>query len=256
MSLKNFLDSSETEKKEHRARSASAMFQKGIYHLYVTKSVKFTDEFDKTLRLYQCIFLLSAAQLLLDFEGEKFFVKGKKVEERINRDPGVSIIHSQIEKWLGFDDKHPLYKVGTDTKKLYLRIHEARHNMIYRPYFESHTTRFYWEDCTLESLLHNIPNVTDVEQTYKNFYQSLCNWMKQSLENRNFENYKFLNSFELGLKEPLSSPPVSLLLNYARTLNYRHESNIEWPKLDEIRKYRNSLLDIEIEEIYLDEKLK
>jgi hypothetical protein len=250
MLASNFLEGNEIQRQDHRIVSAAAMFQKGIYHLFVLQTTNFSDAFDQTLRLYQCIFLLCATQMLLDFEGEKFSPKKlteRRDKDRINKDPGAAITHSGVEKWRGFNSKHPLHEISRETKQLYQNISDARHNLIYRPYFEVRGTGLFWEDCTLEELLRAIPPVNDVEKVYKDFYESVRSWLKQ-------EDALRINFFKIGLVTPLTKPPLTLLLNYARVLNPK--SILDLKLLDEIRKYRNQLLDEEFEEKFLDDELK
>jgi hypothetical protein len=54
------------EFKIHHVKSASACFQKGIYHLYVWKNNSGFDAFDRVIRVYQSVFLLGVTQWLLD----------------------------------------------------------------------------------------------------------------------------------------------------------------------------------------------
>jgi hypothetical protein len=60
----------------------------------------------------------------------------------------------------------------------------------------------------------------------------------------------------VSLSLPLSTPPLTLLLNYARLLDSASASNLDLHLLDEVRKYRNQLLDEVIEEKFLDTELK
>jgi hypothetical protein len=50
----------------HRIRSSSVAFQKGLYHVYLLGNGNDSDRFASVLRLYQCVFQLCNAMLLLD----------------------------------------------------------------------------------------------------------------------------------------------------------------------------------------------
>jgi hypothetical protein len=50
----------------HRIRSWSVAFQKGLYHVYLLGNGNDSDRFASVLRLYQCVFQLCNAMLLLD----------------------------------------------------------------------------------------------------------------------------------------------------------------------------------------------
>ena len=67
------------------------------------------------------------------------------------------------------------------------------------------------------------------------------------------EDAKIMYYFKIGLSDPLTRPPLTLLLNYARVLN---SEPLDLELLDEIRKYRNQLLGEEFPEKYLDDALK
>jgi hypothetical protein len=249
MMVRNFLEGNEAQRQGHRIWSASAMFQKGIYHLFRLRKSDFSDAFDKTLRLYQCVFLICVTQMLLDFEGVQFRKLGKRDKERANNDPGAAITHSWVEKWPGFNSNHLLHEVSQETKQLYQNICDARHNLIYRPYLVARDNIWFWEDCTLEELLRARPTVNDVEQTYKDFYKSIKSGGdrqdQDSLYIRFFRNFVGMNS---------SNSQLTILLKYARALNPK--SNLNLQLLDEIRRYRNQLLGEEIEEKFLDDELK
>ena len=254
MQLRKFLESDEDEQKRHRIESASAMFQKGIYHLFVLKNINYSDAFDRTLRLYQCMFWIRVALILLDFEGEKFDRNMRKREiEWANRDPGAAILHSRAEKPTGFKKGHPLHKISQETLQLYKKVVDARHNLIYRPYYESRDmggkSSWFWEDCTLKGLLQNIPTLDEVEQAYKEFYKSINTEIKDN-------DKSVLIYFKVSIWDQLNTPPLTLLLNYAHMLNSEATSGLDLQLLDEVRKYRNRLLDEDIKEKFLDNELK
>ncbi len=50
----------------HRTASASVLIQKGIYHVFVLKHDTNADVFATVLRMYQCLYQLCSAMLLLD----------------------------------------------------------------------------------------------------------------------------------------------------------------------------------------------
>jgi hypothetical protein len=197
------------------------------------------------------MFLIRAALILLDFEGEKFDQKKMKDYEKewANKDPGAAIKHARAKKPTSFKKGHPFHKISQDTQLLYKKVVDARHNLIYRPYFEARENSWHWEDCELEDLLKNIPSVNEVEQVYNKFYDAIKLGFQTGIDN-------IFLLFKVSLSLPLSTPPLTLLLNYARLLDSASASNLDLHLLDEIRKYRNQLLDEVIEEKFLDTELK
>jgi hypothetical protein len=151
-----------------------------------------------------------------------------------------------------------LHKISQETLRLYKNIDDARHNLIYRPDYASRElagkSLWFWEDCTLKELLQNIPTLDEVEQTYTEFYKSINTEIKDN-------DKSTVIYFKAGIVAPLSGPPLTLtlLLKYAHMLNSRSTLGLDlqdFQLLDEVRKYRNQLLDEVIEEKFLDTKLK
>jgi hypothetical protein len=93
----------------HRIRSASAAFQKGIYHLFVQRYHGTADLFTSVIRLYQCLFQLCLTYLLLDstFSIESDDIRLRRLTKlsadpkrptRREIDPAAVVNHSTFEK--------------------------------------------------------------------------------------------------------------------------------------------------------------
>ena len=156
--------------KLHRVLSASATFQKGLYHLLALKNIKPFDSFDVVLRKYQCIFLLGITQRLLDLKTEI------KPNPRYPKDPAAWIQHSTVEKWSGFELGHSMREISQRTKDIFDRIVDARHNLIYRPEYLESESGWYWKDCTLNDLLRKVPSIKEIEDLYKAFFSAMEIW--------------------------------------------------------------------------------
>jgi hypothetical protein len=103
----------------HRVESASAVFQKGLYHLFVLKKRYQVDIFSQILRVYQSLFQVCITQLLLDFD---FSLNNRYIHSRLTRrcknperptrkelDPASIVTHTMLERtWKGFQQEHPL----------------------------------------------------------------------------------------------------------------------------------------------------
>src|SRR5437016_4660077 len=94
----------------HQIKSASAIFQKGIYHLFVLKNESHNDLFAQVLRLYQSLFQLCMAYRLLDIN-VPLQPKGnlrKELRQFNEIDPAATIKHYMFEDeqakdfWSGF----------------------------------------------------------------------------------------------------------------------------------------------------------
>lgn len=264
----------------HRINSASAMFQKGIYHLYFLRNEEETDTYAKVLRLYQCLFQLCLSQLLLDFDyklNPKWFPKPPKNSNELTRadiDPAATVKHNAFEKTQEGNFRwrprktHRLYSISGESLELINNVVQARHNLIYRPYLLDDN---FWNDCVLIDLLKHIPAVDEVEKIYKKFIHVMLDWYE-------FEQQQWTppppppplsmkkNKEILGDRTNTFSPPVdpfcaisflnglfcvyedlrdhrpteTLLMTYARMLN---PSNDE--RLQSIREYRNQILGLE-----------
>jgi hypothetical protein len=245
----------------HRVFSATATFQKGIYHLFILKNEKSPEVFTKVLRLYQCVFQLCLTQLLLD---ANYKINGKKIQQRLRRDckdpekptrneidPAAIVKHSVFEEeghWKGFPQEHPLYLISKESLVLIQKIVEARHSLLYRPYMLDGP---FWKDCTLMDLLKLIPDVEEIEKTYSSFIKAVLVWQNIERleepgkpETKNSKKLRCANHFLHSLFLPYSDQPnnrprETLLLTYARILNPQNDE-----LLQKIRQYRNRLLDV------------
>jgi hypothetical protein len=260
----------------HRIRSASATFQKGIYHLFIQKYRYTTDLFAGILGMYQCLFQLCLTQLLLDSD---FSISSKDIRLKRLRalckdpnnptrreiDPAAIVNHSIFEQqgnWRGFRNNHPLHFSSVESLNLLQRIIDARHNLVYRPFMLDHL----WEDCTLIDLLETRPAVDEAESAYREFISGVLKWYNDYEPKRHEVIKKRLATLtkdNMYNPPPASIPPPgpayfleqvfmiyedrrdarpteSLLLTYARMLNPNDEELLE-----SLKDYRNDLLDLE-----------
>src|SRR5436309_276617 len=110
MNLTNFDDPN------HRVESATAAFQKGLYHLFITNKRNQPDRYGQIIRTYQCLFQICVSQLLLD---TNFSLRSElsRLPRRLRQccqdlgsptrrdlDPASLVTHSIFEtpKWAGF----------------------------------------------------------------------------------------------------------------------------------------------------------
>lgn len=250
----------------HRMRSASAAFQKGIYHLYFLSAQNAQETFSRIVRTYQCLFQLCLTHLLLDFD---YALDAKNVQKRLRKlcknpnaptrseiDPAAIITHTVFEKkqWKGWTASHALHESGKKALFLYHKTVDARHNLIYRPFMlENH-----WDDCPLMRLLDAVPVSQEVEAAYKEFLQEMLDLEKREREelpkrmeasrkarlgqpHQNFKPF-FAHGFLCDLLKPYRDntgvrPTESLFLTYARMLN-SHDSDL----LNALANYRNELI--------------
>jgi hypothetical protein len=251
----------------HRIRSASAAFQKGIYHLYFLSGNDAQETFSKIVRTYQCLFQLCLTHLLLDFEYEldakeiqgrlRNLCKSRNAPTRSEIDPAAIVKHSVFEnkQWKGRIASHPLHGSSKKALALYHKTVDARHNLMYRPFMlETH-----WEDCTLMRLLGSVPEGQQIDSAYKEFFHGMLKLEKverDELPKRMEASRKvqlgqphrklkpfFAHSFLSDLFKPYRDihgvrPTESLLLTYARMLN-PHNSEL----LTDIVTYRNKLIE-------------
>ncbi|MFH1353587.1 MAG: hypothetical protein ABIH68_08455 [bacterium] len=166
----------------HRIESASAVFQKGLYHLFILMKRKLKDPYERIIRIYQCLFQINLTQLLLDFDYQinskhipkrlKCMCRDPKRPTREDIDPASLINHSVFENniWKGFPQGHPMHKISKKSIMLYKNVVGARHNLLYRPFLLNNR---YWEDCTLISLLERVPQNGNIEEIYKIFIKSI-----------------------------------------------------------------------------------
>lgn len=240
---------------EHRVQSACAVWQKGLYHLFVLKNEPTSEMFEKILRLYQCLFQLSLTQLLLD---TNFNISTDQIPPRLRRrckdpkhptrkelDPASIVTHTTFERhWSGFRNGHALHEISLKTLTSYKRTVEARHNLLYRPFMLAPN---FWEDCTLIDLLNDTPKIEDVEQLYQDFIKAILNLHILEQETlRSFGSVKriagyFLDELFIPYRDMRGQrPSETLLISYARMLN---PDNPEL--LDKLRGYRNQLVDFQ-----------
>ncbi len=226
----------------HRTYSATARFQKGLYHLFMLRKSGTGDVFGKILRMYQCLFDLCSTQLLLDSD---FKLKKEKRLKRYCKDPGqptrdkidpaAILNHSTFgNNWKGFKAEHYLFDVSQRTLRLHNRVVETRHNLIYRPFM---LADLFWEDCTLMDLLGNCPSDEEIEDVYRSFFQSILEWHRREKKPniKRFIEYLFLVYDDQRKKRPTET----LLSYYIRLLNPDDEI-----MLQEVKKYRNDLLNV------------
>lgn len=260
----------------HRIQSASATFQKGVYHLFIRKSQKRSDLFAEILGLYQCLFQLCLTQLLLDSDHSissndirlkrlRDLCKDPKNPNRREIDPAAIVTHSTFEEhgnWQGFRSNHPLHLSSVKSLKLLQSIIEARHNLVYRPFLLEHL----WEDCTLIDLLETRPSVDEVENAYRGFILGVLKWYNEYEPKREAalkKHFATLTKDNLQSTPQHHIPPVgpayflhqifmvyedrrdarpteTLLLTYARMLNPTNDALLE-----SLKHYRNDLLELE-----------
>jgi hypothetical protein len=263
----------------HRVMSASAVYQKGIYHLFMLKHREASDAYARILRVYQCLFQLCLTQLLLDME---YQLKSRDISPRLKEhcrdrenptrkeiDPAAIVTHSVFEKgrWTGAKRGHPIHEISKKTIKLYKRVVEARHNLIYRPFM---LAGYFWEDCTLLDLLSTVPEVEEIEKAYEGLIPAMLKW--NTVEDRgSFQTVKiptdkaapgtpvgddteiklysvrpryagyFLQMLFMVYEDRRDRRPTETLLStYARMMNPDDEE-----LLRSIREYRNQIIDLE-----------
>lgn len=244
---------SKTFNPNHRIRSASAVFQKGIYHLFALKYSPNIDVFSKVLRSYQCTLYLCIVLFLLDKEKD---VTIDHIEKRLKNlcndrqspnpdelDPAAVVKHSYFELrddgksrcWQGFNQDHCFQDISQKVLNLNDRLVEARHELMYRPLL----TEQAWEDCRLMSFLEGIPNVEDIEEAYTVFFNAamenyqLDRWIDFFIE-------RLFVVFEDRNKQ---RPTETLLLTYARMMDLRVVNSLD-ETLKQLAEYRNNLICI------------
>jgi hypothetical protein len=247
----------------HRIRSAGAIFQKGIYHLFILRYRDSTDLFASVIRIYQSLFQLCLTYLLLD---STFSIRSEDIRlKRLTKlctdpkrptrreiDPAAVVSHSVFEpngKWQGFPSSHVLHNGSIESLTLLQSTNEARHNLVYRPFMLDHL----WEDCTLIDLLGGKPAIDDMEGAYQRFISDVFNWHQLYEPKRQQAVEKYLATITLqdlphhprhnvpppGPKYFLEQlfmpyedrnatrPTETLLLTYARMLNGENRELLE-----------------------------
>lgn len=260
----------------HRVESASGVFQKAIYHLFLLKSEEASDLYARVLRMYQCLFQLCLTQLLLDpdyclspkgiSKRLKLLCRDPAAPTRKEIDPAAIVTHSVFEngRWPGAAKGHHLYAVSRVAIELYKRVVDARHHLIYRP-FMLHGP--LWEDCTLMNLLAATPEVEDIEQAFREFVKASLDWYREEDEEKdrliekarvegkcftdvakeaggNTSRYAgyFLRMLFIVYEDRRDHRPTeTLLLTYARMMKPDDPQFLE-----SLREYRNQLLDLPI----------
>lgn len=160
---------------EHRLWSSSATFQKGLYHLFLLSRGADPDAYARGLRTYQVLFFLVETGFLLNFE--------TKIPKPKNRepapDPAGDLEHTTLRHRGGFSREHPMAIVSRRSVDLLEKVWDARNNMIYRPHMQlqdnGHIHGFF-EDCTLQDLLSDVPTSSEVENLYAQFLEAIGQW--------------------------------------------------------------------------------
>jgi hypothetical protein len=258
--------------KIHRIESSVAVFQKGLYHLFLLCKRKEIDLFSDIVRKYQALFQLCTTHYLLDFTAS---INPKKIPNRLKKlcmdqnnptgeelDPAAVVTHSIFENgnWPTIQPGSQLYTTSKASVGLISRVSEARHNLIYRP-FLLQKSNVHWEDCTLIDLIHDVPSTSDILKVYEQFIEAVLNRQlveislrKTALGNVNnlidiasitddsqiwadhFIRHQFLPFEDINSARPTET----LLISYARLLNPSDER-----LLNDLRKFRNELLQVQ-----------
>jgi hypothetical protein len=258
---------------EHKITSASALIQKGMYHLFLLTQRPETDRFTHVLRMYQCLFSLSCSMLFLNSKfrlNEEDLKRGKKILTRFKVDPTkpmrekidptVLLTHSHVEKAPPFPPGHPLCSANMMANALIQRVNDARHTLIYRPMLLAGDP-WLWDDCKLFEYFARLPGPCEVERIYKDFCLALVETFLGEKERRRRFGYSQagvltdsdraeLHSFWAGkLLEAIflvyrdtqgDRPPETILLGYARLLSGDNLSVV-----NTVREFRNALLGLE-----------
>ncbi len=234
----------------HRIESASAVFQKGIYHLFILRTNRVVDIYEKVLRVYQCLFSLCSTQLLLNMNyrfprsSEPKFNKFRKHcvnQNEITRkdiDPAAIIEHNDLNKgnWQ-FPKNHKLGHSSQQTLRLYKRALNTRHNTIYRPFLLDNS---YWENCTLSNLIIDLPKEQEIEDSFRQFLEGMIQWLQLDIKNGD-EDDSYAQDFLQKLFFPYTDEKrtETIYIKYARMLNPDNEDIINLAK-----EYRNNLLEV------------
>ncbi len=248
-------DITDFDEASHRIESSCALFQKGIYHLFILENRGEIDYYSKILRIYQCIFNLNACLLLLDMS---FKLTGIRIMPRLLKrckdrskptrneiDPAALITHKMLEEeWKGFKDNHPLITISHRSLQVYKRLVEARHNVLYRPFMLANM----WEDCPLISLLKDIPDKKEVENLYIEFLTSIVKWREEEKKSNysdeighkhRYAGYFLELTYRSYIDRNNQRPKETLLLGYARLLNPNNEE-----LLVELESYLNRIMAV------------
>ena len=265
--------------RDNRTASASALLQKAIYHVFVLRHSQESDQFAMVLRMYQALYQLCSAMLLLDFPVDlnrwARRLRNRNLRQRCRDadrptrseiDPAAVLNHSVFDAggpWQGFQTGHPLHAASVAALALCRRVLEARHNLIYRPFLlEKPTGGRYWEDCPLSDFLAASPSVDEVEQVYTQVSTALVDeFIRQKRQQqqlladlqtgalssnglpatpRPWAMWLFQDIFEVYQDARDNRPTETILFSYARLLNGDGQSF-----LDGLANYRNAVFQIE-----------
>jgi hypothetical protein len=255
----------------YRTQSASAVFQRGMYHLFTIEQGTDCDVYSSVVRSYQAVYQLCLTILLLDFT---YALQGKRVSERLRArcadvnaptcaeiDPAAIVTHSVFEnrRWAGPPHPSPLRIVAVRALDLINRIVEARHSLIYRPFLLDRGG-LLWQDRSLQDLLRDTPRPDEIKAVYQDFLDAVLRHRQTELEylteihrlmqesphrwrdhtivgGQKWADYFLQLQFWPYKDEEGRRPTETILLNYARTLTGGDEL-----LLCELRMFRNQLL--------------
>jgi hypothetical protein len=94
---------------------------------------------------------------------------------RCEIDPSAVLTHTIFETgaWKGFPCAHSLHQASVAAIKLYKRIVDARHSVIYRPMLLKREG-WFWEDCRLIEYVKGLPHADEVEGVYRHSCTALA----------------------------------------------------------------------------------
>jgi hypothetical protein len=227
------MDADAIRKHDHRVKSASATFQKGVYHLFRLHRERAHDHFGRILRAYQCVFELCRALLLLDFahtldprDAQKRlrqrYCKDPKNPTLDELDPAVIVDHATFEygRWRGFAVGHPLCSASASALTLHERLVYARHTMVYRPRLIVLGTGPTWEDCDLLAELGRAPEVDEIEDAYRQFVTGIVAWESEETGSGTRTAAYFLQCLFLPYEDRDGARPTETLFStYARAMD-------------------------------------
>jgi hypothetical protein len=154
----------------------------------------------------------------LDFDRE---IMGKKDRHgRVHPDPAASLTHTQLAEWPGFASPHALRAVSMKTVEALKMALPARDNLIYRPYMLIQPDKrlaLFFEDCSLQYLLANLPDSTEVDGLYVEFLESVGDWDGRVYSDQAKEFLSLLLTTIDDVRKNL--PPLGLVSRYAAVLH-------------------------------------
>lgn len=253
----------------HRIQSASAAFQRGVYHLFVLQQACDHDIYSKVIRTYQATFQLCLTHLLLDLSFPIAYSVPARLKKRCRDpaqptraeiDPAALVTHSVFENRTWHPSPgSPFSSSGISALDLIGRTVEARHNLIYRP-FLLERNGLHWEDCTLMQLLGDVPAPEDVLQAYSAFvlvaidrrdhelkerderlrlmHENADGWAAEwAKPNKNWADYFIQLQFWPYADKKGQRPTETVLMSYARMLSSADDAFLE-----RLRVFRNDML--------------